>query len=388
MKNFLLRFNWALLLCVMALIGFGIVFIGSAGSTRTVAALQNAWRAHALTAVFGLGLMFLLAAVDYRKLLDWAAIPGHVLSLVLLVTVLVFGAKIYGGRRWLWFFQPSEVAKLAVIACAAHVFGCFGDRLANFRGFLIGLLIFVPPAVLILAEPDLGTALVLAPTALAMLLAARIWTKGLVTMLILALLAAGMVLGTVQAAERQADPEAKARILARLPLRPHQISRLRTFVNPDSDPYGSGWNLRQAMISIGSGSLWGKGIGHGEQKFLGYLPPSVSMNDFIFSVLAEEAGFVGSFTVLLLFLGVFASSAFTAIRCADDRGRLLVIGVTALLFSHMYINVAMSIGLMPITGLPLPFISAGKTFLVTTLAALGLVQSVAVHGRAIDIQDQ
>lgn len=388
MKNFLLRFNWALLLCVMALIGFGIVFIGSAGSTRTVAALQTAWRAHALTAVFGLGLMFLLAAVDYRKLLDWAAIPGHVLSLVLLVTVLVFGAKIYGGRRWLWFFQPSEVAKLAVIACAAHVFGCFSDRLANFRGFLIGLLIFVPPAVLILAEPDLGTALVLAPTALAMLLAARIWTKGLVTMLILALLAAGMVLGTVQAAERQADPEAKARILARLPLRPHQISRLRTFVNPDSDPYGSGWNLRQAMISIGSGSLWGKGIGRGEQKFLGYLPPSVSMNDFIFSVLAEEAGFVGSFTVLLLFLGVFASSAFTAIRCADDRGRLLVIGVTALLFSHMYINVAMSIGLMPITGLPLPFISAGKTFLVTTLAALGLVQSVAVHGRAIDIQDQ
>ena len=388
MKNFLLRFNWVLLLCAMALIGFGIVFIGSAGSTRTVAALQNAWRAHALTAAFGLGLMFLLAAVDYRKLLDWAAIPGHLLSLILLVIVLVFGAKIYGGRRWLWFFQPSEVAKLAVIACAAHVFGCFSDRLANFKGFLIGLLIFVPPAVLILAEPDLGTALVLAPTALAMLLAARIWTKGLVTMLILALLAAGMVLGTVQAAERQVDPEAKARILARLPFRPHQISRLRTFVNPDSDPYGSGWNLRQAMISIGSGSLWGKGVGHGEQKFLGYLPPSVSMNDFIFSVLAEEAGFVGSFSVLLLFLGVFASSAFTAIRCTDDRGRLLVIGVTALLFSHMYINVAMSIGLMPITGLPLPFISAGKTFLVTTLAALGLVQSVAVHGREIDIQDQ
>lgn len=388
MKDFLLRFNWVLLMCVLALIGFGVVFIGSAGSTRAVVALQNAWRTHALTAVLGLSLMFVLAAVDYRKLLDWAAVPAHIVSLILLVAVLIFGAKIYGGRRWLWFFQPSEVTKLAVIACAAHVFGRFGDKLSGFRGFLVGLAIFVPPALLILAEPDLGTALVLAPTALAMLLAARVWTKGLVSLLLVAVLAAGVVLGTVQSAERQADPVEKARILARLPFKPHQIARLRTFVNPSADPYGSGWNLRQAMISIGSGSLRGKGLGRGEQKFLGYLPPSVSMNDFIFSVLAEESGFVGAASVLLLFLGLFASSAVTALRCGDDRGRLLVIGVITLLFAHTYVNVAMSIGLMPITGLPLPFISAGKTFLVTTLAALGLVQSVAVHGRDVQITSQ
>ena len=381
MTRFLTRFNWILLFVTTALVAMGVVFIWSAGSARTVAALQSAWRVHAATAAFGLALMVGLAAFDYRKLLDWSATPFFVFSLVMLLAVLVFGAKIYGGRRWLWFFQPSEVAKLAVILFTAHVFGSAGDRLAGFRGFLVGLAILVPPALLILAEPDLGTALVLAPTVLAMLFAARVWLRGLVALLLVAALAAGAVLGTVRVAENQRDADERARILAYLPFKEHQIKRLRTFVNPDVDPYGSGWNLRQAKISIGSGSFTGKGVGKGDQKILGYLPPSVSMNDFIFSVLAEEAGFMGSALTLALFLGLYASAAVTALRCVDDRGRLVVVGVTTLIFSHMYINVAMSIGLMPITGLPLPFISAGKTFLLTMLAALGIVESVAVHGR-------
>ena len=384
MIRFLTRFNWPLLACTAVLVVLGVVFIGSAGSARSIAALQNAWRAHAVTAVAGIAIMFALAAIDYRKLLDWAALPCFALSVAMLVAVLVFGAKIYGGRRWLWFFQPSEVAKLAVVLFMAEIFGRFGGKLAGFRGFLVALAILVPTALLILAEPDLGTALVLIPTAVAMLLAARIWLKGLVVILIAGALAAGALLGAVKTAESCADPERREQIYTRLPLKPHQIARLKTFVNPDADPYGSGWNLRQAKISIGSGSLWGKGIGHGEQKFLGYLPPSVSMNDFIFAVLAEEAGFAGAFAVLLLFMGIFVSGTYTAIRCRDDRGRLIVIGVLTLLFSHVYINVAMSIGLMPITGLPLPFISAGKTFLVVMLAAVGVVQSVAVHGRLND----
>ena len=379
--RFLSRFNWPLLACTAALIVLGVVFIGSAGSARSVAALQNAWRTHAATAVAGLALMFALAAIDYRRLLDWAALPCFAVSIAMLVAVLAFGAKIYGGRRWLWFFQPSEVAKLAVILFMAQIFGRFGEKLAGFRGFLAALAVLVPTALLILAEPDLGTALVLVPTAVAMLLSARIWTKGLVVILIAGALAAGALLGTVKTAESCTDLDRRERIYAHLPLKPHQIARLRTFVNPDSDPYGSGWNLRQARISIGSGSLWGKGIGKGEQKFLGYLPPSVSMNDFIFAVLAEESGFAGALAVLILFMGIFVSGTYTAIRCRDDRGRLIVIGVLALLFSHVYINVAMSIGLMPITGLPLPFISAGKTFLIVMLAATGLMQSVAVHGR-------
>ncbi len=381
MMRYRLRFNGPLALCATALTVLGVVFIGSAGAARSVAALQTAWRSHALTAIGGFALMFTLAALDYRKLLDWAALPYFALSLILLVAVLFLGSRIYGGRRWLWFFQPSELAKLATILFLAQVFGRFGDRLCGFRGFLTAMALLVPPILLILAEPDLGTALVLVPTAVAMLLAARIWAKGMLVMILVGTLAAGTVLGAVKAAGQTTDPDKQARIYAYLPFKPHQLARLKTFVDPDADPYGSGWNLRQAKISIGSGSLSGKGIGRGEAKFLGYLPPSVSMNDFIFAVLAEEAGFIGAAATLLLFFGIFASGTYTALRCMDDRGRLVVVGVMTLLFSHAYINIAMSIGLMPITGLPLPFISAGKTFLMVTCAALGLVQSVAVHGR-------
>ena len=381
MMRYLLRFNWPLALCAAALTVLGVVFIGSAGAARSVAALQTAWRSHAFTAIGGFALMFTLAALDYRKLLDWTALPYFALSLILLVAVLFLGSRIYGGRRWLWFFQPSEVAKLATILILAQVFGRFGDRLCGFRGFLVAVALLVPPILLILAEPDLGTALVLVPTAVAMLLVARIWAKGMLVLIFVGTLAAGTVLGTVKAAGQCTDPDKQARIYAYLPLKPHQLARLKTFVDPDADPYGSGWNLRQAKISIGSGSLSGKGIGRGEAKFLGYLPPSVSMNDFIFAVLAEEAGFIGAAATLLLFFGMFVSGTYTALRCMDDRGRLIVVGVLTLLFSHAYINIAMSIGLMPITGLPLPFISAGKTFLMVTCAALGLVQSVAVHGR-------
>ena len=381
MMRYLLRFNWPLALCAAALTVLGVIFIGSAGAARSVAALQTAWRSHAVTAIGGFALMFTLAALDYRKLLDWAALPYFAISLILLVAVLLLGSRIYGGRRWLWFFQPSELAKLATILFLAQVFGRFGDRLCGFRGFLTAMALLVPPILLILAEPDLGTALVLVPTAVAMLLAARIWAKGMLVMILVGTLAAGTVLGAVKAAGQTTDPDKQARIYAYLPFKPHQLARLKTFVDPDADPYGSGWNLRQAKISIGSGSLSGKGIGRGEAKFLGYLPPSVSMNDFIFAVLAEEAGFIGAAATLLLFFGIFASGTYTALRCMDDRGRLVVVGVMTLLFSHAYINIAMSIGLMPITGLPLPFISAGKTFLMVTCAALGLVQSVAVHGR-------
>ena len=377
----LFRFNWLSFLSMTALATIGVVFIKSAGAARTVAALQDAWRLHAATALFGLILYFTLSFIDYRKILDLCSTPYFLFSIILLVAVLAFGSKIYGGRRWLLFFQPSEIAKPAIIFMIAKVFGR-SDRPTNgFLDLLYGLGILALPALLILAEPDLGTALVLAPTVLVMLLCARVCLRVLVPFLLTCILLGGCILGAVHLAETTPNPAIREKIYRILPLKEHQRTRLKTFLDPDADPYGGGWNLRQAKISIGSGSLTGKGIGKGEQKFLGYLPPSVSMNDFIFAVLAEEAGFIGAAATLLLFFGIFASGTYTALRCMDDRGRLVVVGVMTLLFSHAYINIAMSIGLMPITGLPLPFISAGKTFLMVTCAALGLVQSVAVHGR-------
>ena len=389
MKSFFskyLRIDVTMLACMVVLVYMGVRLIQSAGGARSSVALNELWTVHAWTAVIGLAIYAVLAAVDYRKLLDWCAGPVFAGACAMLVAVLAFGAVRYGGRRWLWFFQPSELAKLAVILLLAHVYGRPTEeedgvpRRFGWRGGLCGLAIFGVPAALILAEPDLGTALVLVPTAFVMLLAARVWTKALVTLLLAGLLLAGLVLGTVYVAERQSRLEDKARIYSRIPLKEHQLKRLRVFLFPDRDIHGDGYNLRQARISIGSGSWWGKGLGKGSLKRLGYLPPAVSMNDFIFAVLAEEMGFVGCLSLLLLYLGILLSGLRAAWRCQDDRGRLLAIGVCTLVFAHVYINIAMSIGLMPITGLPLPLVSAGRTFLVVVMAALGLVQSVAVHG--------
>ena len=375
----ILKFNWFSFLSMVALAVIGVIFIKSAGEARTIAALHDAWRVHAATALFGLIVYFTLAFVDYRKILDLLTTPYFLMSLIMLVAVLAFGSKVYGGKRWLWFFQPSEIAKPAVILMLAKMFGRSDRPTNSFLHLLKGIGIVTLPALLILAEPDMGTALVLVPTALAMLLCARVCLKVLIPLLVAGAISAGLVLGAVHKAETTTDPELKEKIYRCLPLKKHQCARLRTFLNPEADPYGSGWNLRQSMISIGSGSLSGKGIGKGEQKSLQYLPPSVSMNDFIFCVLAEETGFVGSAVTLALFLVLLLSGLWTAVRSNDDRGRLVAIGVTTLVFVHIYINIAMSIGLMPITGLPLPFISAGKTFLVTLLAALGIVQSIALH---------
>ena len=374
----LLQFNWFTFLSMVALTVIGVIFIKSAGEARTVASLQDAWRLHAATALLGLILYFTLSFFDYRKILDLGSTPYFLISVILLVAVLAFGDKVYGGKRWLWFFQPSEVAKLAVILMVAKIFG--RKRPTNtFLDLLHGLGLLALPALLILAEPDLGTALVLVPAILVMLLCARVCLRVLIPVLATCLLVTGAVLAAVHVAEATNNPQTKATIYRFLPLKEHQRARLQTFLNPEADPYGCGWNLRQAKISIGSGSLTGKGIGKGEQKFLGYLPPSVSMNDFIFCVLAEETGFVGASVVLALFGVLLLSGLWTALRCPDDRGRLTVIGILTLVFAHVYVNIAMSIGLMPITGLPLPFISAGKTFLVILLAAFGIIQSVSLH---------
>jgi len=178
-----------------------------------------------------------------------------------------------------------------------------------------------------------------------------------------------------------AAQERREALISATHLKPHQIKRLQVFMFPDKDLHGSGYNRRQSEIAVGSGGLRGKGYLKGEQYMLGYLPPSVSANDFIFSVLAEESGFIGSVTVLLLFLGLIWPGLWIARCCQDNVGRLFCVGVVTLIFSHMFINIAMTIGLMPITGLPLPFISYGRTFMLTMMLALALVQSVSIHGR-------
>ena len=378
------RFDWVLFGAMLALIAIGTVAIWSAGNARAEAVFHGMWRSNLVTALVGLGLYFAIALTDYRRLLDFLAIPAYLVSLVLLVAVLLVGDTIYGGSRWLWFFQPSEIAKLCVIAALAFFLG--DDRLLRgsvrrgFRGFLLAAALIGLPVALILAEPDQGTAITLVPSALAMVFVAGTWRKGLVTLAAIGALAALVVLGAVYEAEKPGvSPERRARILKCVPLRPHQLRRVRVFLFPERDVTGAGYNLRQAQISIGSGGLTGKGIGKGETNHLKYLPQAISMNDFIFCVWAEETGFVGSIALLTLFGALLLAGCRVALVASDGRGRLLALGVTTLVFAHVYVNIAMSIGLVPITGLPLQFISSGRTFLVMVLCGLGFVQSVSLH---------
>lgn len=379
--RFLRRFDWLLFGAMLALIAVGTVTIYSAGHARAAAFFHGVWRSNLATAAFGLVLYFALAAFDYRKYLDFLAVPAYAVSLVCLVAVLLVGEEVYGGKRWLWFFQPSEVSKLGVITLlAALLGGRWFAWLGGFGGFCLAAALIGVPALLILAEPDLGTTLTLVPATVAILFVAGVWRKGLVTLLAAGGLAAAAVLGAVYEAEKPGvAPERRERILRCVPLKPHQVRRVRVFLFPEEDLRGAGWNLRQAKLSIGSGGYAGKGIGKGELNHLKYLPPSISMNDFIFCVYAEETGFRGSLLLLGLFGVLLVSGCRVAAVAADERGRLLALGFSTLVFAHVYVNIAMSIGLVPITGLPLPFISSGRTFLLTVMCGLGLVQSVSIH---------
>jgi len=378
MSDRLKRFNWIGFGAMLALIAIGTLAVASAGGARAEVVFHGMWKQHLVTALFGLVIYGALAAANYRTLLPLAAGPVYGFALVLLVAVLCFGSTIYGGRRWLWFFQPSEIAKLCTLVLLAVV--CARASGAWGRFFAAGAIVGVP-VVLILLEPDLGTALTLVPAALAMMLSARVGRRALILVLCLVGLVVTGVLGAVYEAERSdTRPERREAILRWVPLRPHQVKRIRVFLNPEEDIAGAGYNLRQSKISIGTGGLMGKGLGKGENNHLKYLPQSISMNDFIFCVWAEETGFVGSLVMLALFGVLLFSCCYTALGATDALGRLLTLGVATLVFAHVFINIAMSVGLVPITGLPLPFISSGRTFLLTVMAGLGLVQSVAIHG--------
>ena len=377
-------FNYITFFAMLLLIATGTVAIWSAGHAREVI-FHGMWLNNIQSAAVGLAVYFALALFDYRKYLPITAPFAYLAAVLMLVMVLLLGSEIYGGKRWLWFFQPSEISKLCVIAFLAQLFGrdeddIMGGWFRGFKGFLVGAILAAVPIALILIEPDLGTALVLAPAIATVLLAAGVWRKGLLTIIALGALAAALLLGAVYEAEKPGQSDVRREQIERwLPLRPHQLKRVKTFLFPDTDPTGAGYNGKQAMIAIASGGFSGKGIGKGETNALQYLPQSVSMNDFIFCVYAEETGYIGALVLLGLFAALCLSGVWTAYFASDLMGRLLSLGVVMLIFAHVYINIAMSIGLVPITGLPLPFISSGRTFLLTVMAALGLTQSVAIH---------
>lgn len=314
-------------------------------------------------AILGLAGMIALTIIDYRI---WLRLSGlaYAASIVLLLIVDIAGQTALGATRWInlgfFQFQPSEMAKIALILILAKLLSQNYDRLEQPRYLLQSIIITAIPTALVLAQPDLGTALVLLVTWFVMILVSPV-PKGYV----LALVVAGILMVPIGLQF----------------LQPYQRDRLTTFMNPASDPLGRGFNVVQASIAVGSGQLMGRGLGAGSQSQLNFLPSQHT--DFIFAVMAEKLGFIGASLILLLFTVLLARMIIIANRSRDRFGMFVAVGITTMFMFHILVNVGMNMGIMPVTGIPLPFVSYGGTSLIVALGAIGLLQSIAVRHKKI-----
>ena len=384
------RGRWDLL-TPFALVGlslFGVFFIYSA----QLSVRGDNWITQVVWLVGGAVIYTAVSLIDYRF---WLSVAHWFYAAALLPLLLVLlpgiGSERYGATRWLDFgffaFQPSETAKVAVLLITASLL--IRSEIGTVRqslGVLGKLALAVGiPMVLILLQPDLKSAIVLPPMVFSMLyvskLSSRFFAGALGAFLFIVTIVAWDTWRYANFMESHSysyiSDRGKYEPHTLVPLHDYQRNRIISFVAPDKiDPMGIGWNQRQSLISVGSGGLTGKGWTEGTQAQLGYLPRSVAHNDFIFSVIAEEKGFLGSLTVL----GLFGIVMFNGIRIAglarDRLGTVIAIGVTMLFAVHVFVNIAMTIGLVPITGIPLPFISYGGSFVLSCCLLQGLVQSV------------
>lgn len=350
------QLNWplVLLLGLIAGNGFAMLYSAANGSLEPWAGRQMARFAVGVVVMLG------VALVDIRLWLKYAYL-AYFASLALLGSVEVIGASGYGAQRWIdlgpFTIQPSELMKLTIVLALARYFHGLGlEDIARPAYLIVPLFLVFAPAVLVLRQPDLGTAgvLVLIGGAMFFLAGVRLWKFAAVVVASLAAVPVAWQL-----------------------LRDYQKTRLLTFLDPESDPLGAGYHILQSKIAFGAGGLFGKGFLQGSQSHLNFLPEK--QTDFIFTMLAEELGMVGGLVLVTLYLAVVAYGISIALRCRHQFGRLLAMGLTAGFFLGAFLNMAMVMGLIPVVGMPLPLISYGGTAMMTTLVGFGLVLSVYLH---------
>ena len=362
--------DWGLLVSVCGLMCMGAAFIYSAMAARDVGAAwyRQTYIHQILWYMIGLGAAVGLLTVDYGRMVRWSgAVYG--LTILLLVAVIIFGSRINGARRWIalgiFGLQPSEFTKIAFILLLANFLSRPAEELHRLRILFMALGLTLLPVALILMEPDIGSALVFPLICLSMMFVAGVpghwlaWLVGGVGLLV-ALLVAIILIAPAKLSDKS-YPERRL---------------LEYFGHKKS------YNVEQALISVGSGGLKGKGWRHGTQYALGFLPRAGAHNDFIFSVIAEEEGFVGSVVVLTLYTVLLFSGIKIASQARDHLGQLLAVGVVTLLFCHVFINVGMNIRLMPVTGIPLPLLSYGGSSVVCSLIAIGILHNVHIYRRS------
>ncbi|MCC6728515.1 MAG: rod shape-determining protein RodA [Chthonomonadales bacterium] len=352
--------DWALVLFVLAIVVIGLATLYSASRDNPGRYFQK----QLLWVVIGLGCMALGATIDHARLPRFAG-SFYLLTIFLLVLVMVVAQEVKGATRWIpigsFQFQPSEFAKLMMIVCLATYLTHRQERMHQI-GTLVSSFVYVGvPALLIFKQPDLGTALVLIAIWFGMTYIAGARVRHLVLFLAAgAAIFAGMWFAGV--------------------LKDYQKSRLVAFVNPRADPKEAGYHVLQSRIAVGSGQLWGKGFRHGTQVQGRFIPESHT--DFIFTVLAEEGGFFASALVVLLYGGVLLRGTVTIAQAEDTLGRLLAAGIVSLFAFHVLENIGMTIGIMPVAGVPLPLFSYGGSAMLLNMAAVGVLVGIGMrrHG--------
>lgn len=360
------EFDPLLLLAVIGLVGYGTLLIYSGSLSNwgepSLSQLSHPVMRQVIFAALGIIALLVASRLDY-KILAPLSLAMYIVSLAMLVYVLFAGQTEYGSSRWISIagtqVQPSEIAKVTTVILLAKFLADSEAQLASLRVFVTSLLIAGVPAALVLVEPDLGSALVFGALWLAMVIIAGVRAAYIGGALLLAVGIAPLALWQLAHG--------------------YQLKRLEVWIDPESDPTGAGFNILQAEVSIGSGGFWGKGFTQGSQTQLDYLRTQTT--DYVFSVGAEELGFVGA----MVLFGLFVLLLFRCVRVAglsdDVFGRLIAVGIASFILFQVFVNIAVNIRLLPVTGVPLPLVSAGGSSLVTILAALGILQSILGHRR-------
>lgn len=361
-----MEFDWFLFILTALIAMFGIINVYSA--TRSYGTISNVV-VQSFAVVLGLVLMILISRFDYEQFKNLVK-PIYIFALFILIIVLFFGVTgEWGARSWIRFgsigIQPAEFAKVCFILTFSYHLSKVQDKI-NKPLIILGLLVHMGVLVgLIMLEPDLGSALVFLFIFVCLMFTAKLSWKYIVPITALAI--------------------ASLPFIYKYALSEYQQKRIQVFFNPDLDPLNRGYNVIQSKIAVGSGQLWGKGFLQGTQNQMGYLP--TKNTDFIFSVVSEEWGFIGAVILVIALFTLIYRCLKIAQKADNSYGRYICVGVAAMFLFHVFENVGMCIGLMPVTGIPLPLISYGGTSVVTNMIAIGLVLSVNYHNKPRTIVD-
>jgi rod shape determining protein RodA len=359
-RRLLLNFDWVLLFLLVLIGALSVLNLYSATFPVRNAGGSQIFLKQIYWFVVGFAVLLVMTTFDYHHLLR-LAYPSYFFSIALLVLVFFIGDTRSGSQRWLslggFTFQPSELLKITLVIWLAKF---YEDRthMTEFklRDLCLPLIIIAIPCALIIKEPDLGTALTVLIVSFSVILFAKLSWRSLL-ILVIGALSAAPFLWTA--------------------LKEYQQKRILTFLNPDLDPLGAGYHINQSKIAIGSGSLWGKGFLKGTQTRLHFLPEQHT--DFAFSVLAEEWGFVGSMVLLILYLALIFWGLNIAKNSKDKFGALIAVGVVAIVFWQLVINVSMATGLLPVVGIPLGMFSYGGSSIVCIMAGMGILMNISMR---------